>query len=121
MIQEQDLRQPPLQLEVLGDIKRLVYQISALKYNLAYPDQMTRYCLTQHHHGPSSQPPRGQSLVRDQSPTKWSDTLDISSSDESSSGREPTKRISGMVPSPPGSVPSPCNHCRTVNGFKSNL
>jgi len=121
MIQEQDLRQPPLQLEVLGDIKRLVYQISALKYNLVYPDQITKYCLTHHHHGSSSQAAGGQSLVREQSPAKWSDTLDISSSDESSSGREPTKRISGLVSSPSGAVQSPCNNCRTVNGFKSNL
>ena len=88
MIQESDLKQPPLQMDVLGDVKRMLYQISALRYQLAYPDQKTKYCLTQ-------QQSAGGSVGSDHSPSKWSDTLDISSSDESSSGREHSNKIKG--------------------------
>merc|ERR1719189_2197936 len=101
MIQEQDLKQPPLQLEVLGDIKRLMYQISSLKYNLIFPDAKTKYCLTQSH--ASSVPSGGGGTAgdhSDQSPAKWSDTLDISSSDESSSGREHSKLVAGATLGP---------------------
>ena len=59
--QEPDLRQPPLQLEVLGDVKRLVYYINSLRYSIVYPDRkvcpehsavlhctvlQVKYCLT---------------------------------------------------------------------------
>ena len=100
-VQEQDLKQPPLQLEVLGDIKRLMYQISSLKYNLIFPDAKTKYCLTQSH--ASSVPSGGGGTAgdhSDQSPAKWSDTLDISSSDESSSGREHSKLVAGSTLGP---------------------
>ena len=100
MIQEQDLRQPPLQLEVLGDIKRLVYHIGSLKYNLVYPDAKTKFCLS-----PCSEQ---QAVMRvgEDSPAgpKWPDTLDISSSDESSSGREPPARLGGPASSPSGGL-----------------
>lgn len=98
MIQEQDLRQPPLQLEVVGDIKKLVYYIAALKFNLVYPDAQTKYCLN-----PSlslSPLGTGPQTQRDHSPDKWSNTLDLSSSDESSSGREPAGRLAGLASSP---------------------
>jgi len=88
MLQEQDLRQPPLELEVLGDIKHLVYHLNYLKYNLVYPDKRVKYCLTQSSSSHS---------MRNPSPAKWSDTLDISSSDESSSGRDPPRRLSGLI------------------------
>ena len=108
LLQEQDLRQPPMQLEVLGDIKRLMYQISALKYSLVCPDPKTKFCLSGCQ-APAPVPGPG-SLVRDQSPAKWSDTLDLSSSDESSSGREPAK----LVPSPSGGLTTPPK-------YKSNI
>jgi len=88
MLQEQDLRQPPLQLEVLGDVKHLVYHLNSLKYGLVYPDAKVKFCLTQ---STSAILP-----LRDASPFKWSDTLDISSSDDSSSGRDPP-RLPGLV------------------------
>ena len=93
-----------MQLEVLGDIKRLMYQISALKYSLVCPDPKTKFCLG------SAHAPGSGSLVRDRSPAKWSDTLDLSSSDESSSGREPSK----LVPSPSGGL-------KTSPKYKSNI
>jgi len=112
MIQEPDLKQPPLQLEVLGDIKRIMYQISALKYNLAYPDQKTKYCLT-----PQIMSQSMSGVGREQSPSKWSDTLDLSSSDESSSGREHSK----LVSSPNTSGYATHSNGKHTNGFKSNL
>jgi len=115
MIQEPDLKQSPLQLEVLGDIKRIMYQISALKYNLAYPDQKTKYCLTQQI---VSQSMSGS--VREQSPSKWSDTLDLSSSDESSSGREHSKMVSSPNTTNTSGYATHSN-LRHANGFKSNL
>ena len=102
LLQEQDLRQPPMQLEVLGDIKRLMYEISSLKYSLVCPDPKTRFCLS----GCQAPALTPGTLVRDQSPAKWSD----SSSDESSSGREPAK----LVPSPSGGLQTPPK-------YKSNL
>ena len=80
--------------------------------------------------------------MRDLSPDKWSDTLDLSSSDESSSGdrqvlltnqntfivntiqqvriNKRPKNLSQLNST--SSVQSPCSHChnRSVNGFKSN-
>jgi len=91
MIEEQDLRQPPLQLEVLGDIKNLMYHLNSLKFGMVYPSPKIKYCLTQ---STSSHFVR---TARETSPVKWSDTLDLSSSDESSSGRDPPNRIPGLV------------------------
>ena len=77
-----------------------MYQISSLKYNLIFPDAKTKYCLTQSH---ASVPSSGGGAAgdhSDQSPAKWSDTLDISSSDESSSGREHSKLVAGATLGP---------------------
>ena len=109
MIQEQDLKQPPLQLEVIGDIKRLVYHIGALKYNLVYPDAKTKYCLNP---WSDHQTVTG---VREHSAPKWSDTLDISSSDESSSGRDPPKRLPG-----PANTSSPSGGHSAKSNIASN-
>ena len=121
MMSERDLRQPPLELSVLGDIKRLSYQISVLKYNLQYPDQETRYCITSQHSALRS------SSLRDLSPDKWSDTLDLSSSDESSSGRDRARRqrsnnlTGSLVSSQSGSqLQSPGQQSHQTR-FKSNI
>jgi len=103
MIQEQDLKQPPIQLEVMGDIKKLVYHIGSLKYSLIYPDAQTKFCLN----SGVGAPVRSTNCTEKSHP-KWSNPPDISSSDESSSGRDPTRRPTGMVSSP-------------SNGLKSNI
>lgn len=112
MIQEQDLRQQPLQLEVLGDIKKLVYHIASLKYSLVYPDAKTRYCLNPE----QVRAEREQS----QSPVKWSNNRHISSSDESSSGLDPPNRLPGLA-SPSDGFQSSCSQCKSVRGLKSNI
>jgi len=113
MIQEQDLRQPPLQLEVLGDIKHLVYHLNALKFGMVYPDPKVKYCLTQ------STSSYAMSPARDNSPLKWSDTLDISSSDDSSSGRDPPHRLPGLVRNASHQL---CTSCKpNLPSQKSNL
>ena len=94
MIQEQDLKQPPLQLEVMGDIKKLVYHIGSLKYGLICPDAQTKFCLNS-----GVGPPASLTARREGSPVKWSNPLHISSSDESSSGRDPPRRLPGLVAS----------------------
>merc|ERR1719187_1503564 len=112
MLQEPDLRQPPLQLEVLGDVKRLVYYINSLRYSIVYPDRKVKYCLT------VRQPPDSLNLPS-QSPARWSDTLDLSSSEESSSGREPRLLTR---PSMAQSDPAGCSHCKPgLASPKSNL
>jgi hypothetical protein len=113
MLQEQDLRQPPLQLEVLGDIKHLIYNLNSLKFGLAYPSPRVKYCLTQ------SSSPYSVAEVRSSSPVKWSDTLDISSSDDSSSGRDPPRRLPGLVRNSNHPICASCKpHLPTT---KSNL
>merc|ERR1719187_1207140 len=112
MLQEPDLRQPPLQLEVLGDVKRLVYYINSLRYSMVYPDRKVKYCLT------VRQTPDSLNLPS-QSPARWSDTLDLSSSEESSSGREPRLLTR---PSMAQSDPVGCSHCKPgLASPKSNL
>ena len=77
MIQEQDLKQPPIQLEVMGDIKKLVYHIGSLKYSLIYPDAQTKFCLN----SGVGAPVRSTNCTEKSHP-KWSNPPDISSSDE---------------------------------------
>ena len=120
MKKEQDLRQPPLQLEVLGDIKRLIYHLNSLKFGMVYPDPKVKYCLTQSTSSYTIIP------ARDSSPVKWSDTLDISSSDDSSSGRDPPRRLPGLVRNvdqPVGAGRQPvCSSCQPhLPSPKSNL
>jgi len=46
MIQEDDLKSPPLKLSVLGDIKRLSYLIKELRYEFQTSDSKIKYCLS---------------------------------------------------------------------------
>ena len=68
-----------------------MYHLNSLKFGMVYPSPKIKYCLTQ---STSSHFVR---TARETSPVKWSDTLDLSSSDESSSGRDPPNRIPGLV------------------------
>ena len=55
MLQEEDLRQPPLSLDILGDIKHLTYHINTLRFDLQCSDQKVQYCLYKQS---SSSPPQ---------------------------------------------------------------
>jgi len=45
MLQESDLRQPPLQMEVLGDIKRVMFHLAELRLDCPTTDARMLYCL----------------------------------------------------------------------------
>jgi len=47
MLQEEDLRQQPIKMEVLGDIKKLSFHLNQLRYEFPCSDAKVRYCLTQ--------------------------------------------------------------------------
>jgi len=45
MLNEADLKQPPLKMEVLGDIKRLLFHLAELRLDYPPPDSRVLYCL----------------------------------------------------------------------------
>eukprot|EP00092_Neocalanus_flemingeri_P100210 GFUD01127975.1.p1 GENE.GFUD01127975.1~~GFUD01127975.1.p1 ORF type:complete len:471 (-),score=133.53 GFUD01127975.1:170-1582(-) len=114
MLQEEDFRQPPLRLDVLGDIKHLAYHLSALRYDLQCSDLKVKYCLAQ---SPGSV--LAPTSAGDSSPLVRTHSLASTSSDDSSYGREP--------PTQPGQLgglarPLVCTSCQAVIQIpKSNL
>jgi len=80
MLQEEDLKRPPLSFPILGDIKHLTYHLNTLRYDAESYDKKSQYCLSQQVFPPS--PPCSldtSSLTRSNS---WAST----SSDNSSYG-----------------------------------
>ena len=63
MLQESDLRQPPLQMTVLGDIKRLVFHLAELRLDSPPLGSRALYCL-------APKPSSSYSLASDSSPTR---------------------------------------------------
>jgi len=84
MLQEEDFKQPPLRLDILGDIKRLTYHLNALRYDLQCSDKKVKSCLVL---SPSSslQPTE----AGDSSPLIRSNSFASTSSDDSSYGLKP--------------------------------
>jgi hypothetical protein len=84
MLQEQDLRQPPLQMNVLGDIKRLVFHLAELRLDSPAPDPRVLYCLA-----PPSASSSYSLATADSSPSRHlprTASLSSSTSDEEGSG-----------------------------------
>ena len=81
MLQEEDLRQPPLSLDILGDIKHLAYHINTLRFDLKCVDQKVQFCLSKQSSPFPSPPHAGDSfsLIR-------SNSFASTSSDDSSYG-----------------------------------
>ena len=63
MLQESDLRQPPLQMAVLGDIKKLLFHLAELRLDSPPLGSRTLYCL-------APKPSSSYSLASDSSPTR---------------------------------------------------
>ena len=63
MLQESDLRQPPLQMSVLGDIKKLVFHLAELRLDSPALGSRTLYCL-------APKPSSSYSLASDSSPSR---------------------------------------------------
>lgn len=82
MLQEEDLRQPPLKLEILGDIKKLAYYINELKFEFQSLDPKVKYCLLSRSPPSSSYALSTLSQTDSCSPTKRSNSVDSSSSNE---------------------------------------
>jgi len=79
MLQEEDLRQPPLKLEILGDIKKLSYHLNELRFEFHSVDPKVKYCLTYR-----SPPSSGYNLSQADSgsPLKRSQSVESTSSNE---------------------------------------
>jgi len=63
MLQESDLRQPPLQMAVLGDIKKLLFHLAELRLDSPPLGSRALYCL-------APKPSSSYSLASDSSPTR---------------------------------------------------
>jgi len=63
MLQESDLRQPPLQMVVLGDIKKLLFHLAELRLDSPPLGSRALYCL-------APKPSSSYSLASDSSPTR---------------------------------------------------
>ena len=63
MLQESDLRQPPLQMTILGDIKRLVFHLAELRLDSPPLGSRALYCL-------APKPSSSYSLASDSSPSR---------------------------------------------------
>ena len=63
MLEESDLKQPPLQMTVLGDIKRLVFHLAELRLDLPPLGSRALYCL-------APKPSSSYSLASDSSPSR---------------------------------------------------
>ena len=70
MLQESDLRQPPLQMTVLGDIKRLVFHLAELRLDSPPLGSRALYCL-------APKPSSSYSLASDSSPSRSQKTKEV--------------------------------------------
>jgi len=114
MLSEEDLRSPPLKLEVLGDIKRLAYLINELRYEFHTSDSKIKYCINPHQKilptSPSTEtfPPRA-SLKRCESL-------------ESTSSTEDSIDLARSHPLANDGQPAACPSCQTMQRSpKSNI
>jgi len=81
MLSEEDLKQPPLNLDILGDIKRLSYNINSLRFELKKNiDPKTNFCLSSSNISPLKTPNQLENL----SFARRSNTFDSTSSDDES-------------------------------------
>jgi len=82
MLQEEDLKQPPLSFNILGDIKHLVYHLNNLKFDSQNYDKRAQYCLS----NPSFPPSPPYSLDSSTLTRNRSNSCESTSSDNSSFG-----------------------------------
>jgi len=116
MLKEEDLRKPPLNLECVGDIKRLSFHLNSLRYNLQSVDPKTQYCLSS---SSSNWYPAygGDGDSEASTPVGRSNSFGSTSSDDSSYGlATPTRNKYN-------DITSICSSCKShIHGMaKSNL
>lgn len=106
MLQEVDLRRPPLQIEVLGDIKRLVYHLAALRLDCPAQDARVLHCLS----SSTSSYSLSQSSPTHR-PTATTHTASLSSSSSEEGEHSAGSRHSGPLLN---SRESLCSNCQAI-------